>query len=588
MKAATAPSIVARSAGNGFSESSTEYNDVSLRYAQSHDSLGVSPEPRIRKRRKSTMADYDRQSSPPHGDGKSSRRSPRKSQKSSSPRSRRSPKLNQTTSHQHAPHPVQTDSRSFLPSLGRISESSPTMGTGYWVPQHTNMAGFDLVRSDSGVERHRSLNQRQSRQIGGSAPPYHQPEFSALSVATASSSGSGSTITQGSYDNMRRRTTEEPDSDDDDPIRSGPYAGRRHPKEIRSPEKVDVFRFIVSDTNHPPDGENDTAVWQSSCSSSDEGGSLPDRPYTPASSIARSSSESPIMTHKPIQVASYAGQDSLHSDSGISVRGSSSDSVGRASIYQKPAIENTVRDEDAEDHVANCAANRPLMAQDWQRRSSSASDAGSFHPLTTYPRPAHPATSLVRYTERRADTKVPQPPHETPPTSVPDSIERSGYDLLASRLSATHNDGSMRLIPIYRRFEHLNHRILLHLQDEIAEMEEHLQQVDEAIALQAKLSQSPSRPASRRADTRYGSELHFQRTDLLGRIFLKISQYSKFAYRESSSILVLTVIRRPSYCRIQHDGEKLDFSIARRRPEVPFIDDRAATCRGRRVALSQP
>jgi hypothetical protein len=34
-------------------------------------------------------------------------------------------------------------------------------------------------------------------------------------------------------------------------------------------------------------------------------------------------------------------------------------------------------------------------------------------------------------------------------------------------------------------------------------------------------------PASRRGDARFGSELHYKRTELLGRIFQKLGQYSK-------------------------------------------------------------
>lgn len=85
---------------------------------------------------------------------------------------------------------------------------------------------------------------------------------------------------------------------------------------------------------------------------------------------------------------------------------------------------------------------------------------------------------------------------------------------------------------MYRKFEHLNHRVLLHLQDEVSELEEELQYLDDSIAqLSPRDETGHTYPASRRGDARYGGELHYKRTELLGRIFQKIGQYSKcYAY----------------------------------------------------------
>ena len=82
---------------------------------------------------------------------------------------------------------------------------------------------------------------------------------------------------------------------------------------------------------------------------------------------------------------------------------------------------------------------------------------------------------------------------------------------------------------MYRKFEHLNHRVLLHLQDETCELEEELRHLDECIAqVSQKDAEGYAYPASRRNDARYGSEMHFKRTELLGRIFQKLEQYSKW------------------------------------------------------------
>ncbi|KAL1632111.1 hypothetical protein SLS56_004000 [Neofusicoccum ribis] len=88
-----------------------------------------------------------------------------------------------------------------------------------------------------------------------------------------------------------------------------------------------------------------------------------------------------------------------------------------------------------------------------------------------------------------------------------------------------HSRRSIR--PLYRRFEYLNHRILLHIQDELAELEEELRELDECIAQQQDTASGEAQPASRRLESRYGSDLHARRTLLLGNIYSKLGQYSR-------------------------------------------------------------
>ena len=117
------------------------------------------------------------------------------------------------------------------------------------------------------------------------------------------------------------------------------------------------------------------------------------------------------------------------------------------------------------------------------------------------------------------------PPHYEPHPAGPDITKTTvlGYELLAQKLTevskkdyAASDEG--QVVPVYRKFEQLNHRILLHLQDEIAELEEELRSLDECIAqLSSRAEHGKQYPASRRADARYGGELHYRRTELLGR-----------------------------------------------------------------------
>ncbi|KAF2845182.1 hypothetical protein T440DRAFT_282048 [Plenodomus tracheiphilus IPT5] len=111
-----------------------------------------------------------------------------------------------------------------------------------------------------------------------------------------------------------------------------------------------------------------------------------------------------------------------------------------------------------------------------------------------------------------------------------------GYELLADKLSQPTSTGSKRsakgskgrIVPMYRKFEHLNHRVLLHLQDEVSEMEEDLRHLDEVIAQTTLRDESGrSYPGSRRGDARFGGESHYRRTELLGRIFQKLGQYNQ-------------------------------------------------------------
>lgn len=84
------------------------------------------------------------------------------------------------------------------------------------------------------------------------------------------------------------------------------------------------------------------------------------------------------------------------------------------------------------------------------------------------------------------------------------------------------------LKPIYRRFEALNHRMLLHLQDELSELEEQLHRLDTTDTQTRRL---PSRilPASRRAEHLAGGELQWHKADILGKIEFKLGQYSKWS-----------------------------------------------------------
>jgi hypothetical protein len=133
----------------------------------------------------------------------------------------------------------------------------------------------------------------------------------------------------------------------------------------------------------------------------------------------------------------------------------------------------------------------------------------------------------------------------------------TGYELLASQLSSssvppsekTSSDPS-HITPVYRKFSHLHHRVLLHLQDELAEMEHHLRMLDEGIAQTYTVPPAPPTdssdptsipthyPSSRRIerDISGGHPVFARRTLLLGEIYNKQQQYHT-ALRDYTNML---------------------------------------------------
>ncbi len=122
-----------------------------------------------------------------------------------------------------------------------------------------------------------------------------------------------------------------------------------------------------------------------------------------------------------------------------------------------------------------------------------------------------------------------------------EKLPMSGYELLSAKLSNAASTRSRRrsssravpdetgepsLKPIYRRFEALNHRLLLHLQDELSELEEQLHRLD-TTDTQTRRLQNCILPASRRAEFMGGGELQWHKTDILGKIGFKLGQYSR-------------------------------------------------------------
>lgn len=129
----------------------------------------------------------------------------------------------------------------------------------------------------------------------------------------------------------------------------------------------------------------------------------------------------------------------------------------------------------------------------------------------------------------------PMPPRSHPGSSASSSSTATPREHIPRRHSSASNisyrgssllEAEPTIQPIYRRFKAMNHRLLLHLQDELSELEEQLHRLDTADT-QTRRLQNRILPASRRAEAQAGGELQSHKADILAKIGLKLAQYSE-------------------------------------------------------------
>ena len=224
---------------------------------------------------------------------------------------------------------------------------------------------------------------------------------------------------------------------------------------------------------------------------------------------------------------------SLHSDSGISVRSSSPDQDSPVMQHKLPTVfDEAITEVDGHDHISRtygleistdsidpCSA---FGHQHWPSLETN----HNFRPEAYYASPTSRLTQTAHNGTGQVPDLCPIPVDQLmKQSSRPESSGArngtSGYELLASNIDS--RDDAL-LQPIYRKFEMLNNRMLLYLQDEISEMEDQLRELDHAIAHEEQITGVNA--ASRRAEAKLPSQLHWHRVDLLHRSFAKVEQYS--------------------------------------------------------------
>lgn len=253
---------------------------------------------------------------------------------------------------------------------------------------------------------------------------------------------------------------------------------------------VDVFSFLVDDNDE--DKKNSSPPVQ---------GQPPVKEDTPAHTDESDDESSAVR--------------SLHSDSGVSMASASAvtpSTRGRMDdrlptvieTPQEKAVTNAPS-KGRETHVTRLRLTYPDIPQATHRRRHD-----SISP------PQSPRTDFTPrrtpYSDKNAD----------PEFGFPHVAPLSGYDLVADSLAQG------RLPPVFRRFQRVNFRILLQLQDEIIEMEEQLASLDVADTRSRLRPDGSASPASRRLQwQRAQSELPAQRLEVLGRLYIKLEQYCR-------------------------------------------------------------
>ncbi|KAK6413464.1 hypothetical protein LTR95_017856 [Oleoguttula sp. CCFEE 5521] len=483
----------------------------------------------------------------------------------------------------------ESDTGRFWPKLSRILESSEVNSSSKTVVRASEREGYGeksarRTRASEDVEAYKDSSALRSGGVPrrpfviSRANPSLLSVSSALTSASSRSSGSNSTITQRTYDRRRSRV-------------HGMPASARHSSvgstsSSRGPPSLAALQSALS---LHADIQRDSRSMRSSSSSvsshyqpSDAGST--EAPDTPSS---RSSFPSPTTTRSG-SVAElrrkYDPQYSTHDGS----RGSSPRSAVRSSRRQ-PSVSDVI--EDDEEDEPESKSSPPSVPSDFHSHRDQHASPGSYthyehsseyphyqqdpQQHTNYPQyppqhyiqphyathrshsnsshrsdstsPPHPShQALQPYHHPSHPPHAPSPPSAVPslhypqhlppapePPSLPQNAPPHGYDRLARAIASKSPDSPP---PLYRKFSHLHHRILLHLQDELAELEEQLASLD---AIASHLAQpfhssgqsdtevaEQSVPASRRQE-RYLGGVYAQRVDLLGKIYLKMEQYSK-------------------------------------------------------------
>jgi hypothetical protein len=349
--------------------------------------------------------------------------------------------------------------------------------------------------------------------------------FSSLTQTSNGSSGSSSTVTQESVFRGKHRSQK---SSSGRRLSSQPKKSNRKESTSTSveSEKPNVFAFMEEEDEDGDGAEEADTVGELKTEAEpvmpieEEPVEVIQERVLPVAPSPPISAEIPFApgvldrapASRPLSMAS------LHSDSGISIRSSSPEPLPPVQT-RKTASKSAFRSSNRSRQAMRARSTSSTTSTSSQNSAQQYDEA----PELFYPRVTG-STNHVQ--DMNSQNNVPEQHDRIKTISFkvrrvkPPQPSKSGYDLLASSLSTVDEDG---LKPIYRRFEALNNRVLLILQDEIVTMENDLAVMDQRIAE----AEGPiSRPISRRSEFIDPTPLQQQRMALCGFLVTKLHQYS--------------------------------------------------------------
>ncbi|KAE8382638.1 hypothetical protein BDV26DRAFT_238949 [Aspergillus bertholletiae] len=277
-----------------------------------------------------------------------------------------------------------------------------------------------------------------------------------------------------------------------------------------------VFEYLESDSGTDSD---DSSLQDGNVINSRSSGSF----KNPHVRLARQTNMTTQGMGAPSRTSSIRSKGSMDS---YQVPGLLDFSTRNSTARRKMSMEGYLTEE------SNNSDKRKLRLSPMPESYESSLDPASFHPPLPPSPPQSPEEDLHHIGKKsRRNTKS---------SSIP-----SGYGLLSWQLSSSVEKEEPSLPPLYRRFEDLNHRVLLYLQDEIAQMEEDLHVLDEYEEMHrvatAEQEGTKTIPASRRMDvqTQAYSSLHYRREEVMAALIQKTQQYNNAlsAYSKATQTL---------------------------------------------------
>ncbi|KAI4168521.1 MAG: hypothetical protein LQ343_006353 [Gyalolechia ehrenbergii] len=353
---------------------------------------------------------------------------------------------------------------------------------------------------------------------------------------------------------------------------------------------IDVFAFMDNteegeDHHHTDDAhEEDDAL---EITGPDTAASSPMSAHHPSSHYSDLEVNADEQSKRQTWHGGFDQTGSFHSDSGISMGSSSGDGDSPIQQHKYPSIRRASTHEPAipEDHGLSVsyepfAVRNPNFTTDaWPQLSTVPNDT----PEAYYARVAREPPKTLENTSYQLPVTPPELSPQLPrggkqqPTKE-SSIMKHGYSELASRISS-QEDAILK--PVYRKFEMLNNRILLYLQDELAEIEAELEQLDASIFHEEQCMGRSRYPASRRAEVKAPSQLQWHRRNLLDKCASKVDTYSEYPDHwgiviEPPSLTKLTeyFTRSNSFIIFRSDSDSLPF-LEIGRKDVSQMDHQA-------------